>query len=275
MTNRHHLRRIVALAVVLAAPVLATVGAGGTPAGALSAARSGHAPVVPVTPRHQIGRTGRENSLNWAGYAVTGAAMSSVSANWTVPTATCRKNVTQLDSTWVGLDGFSPGDPTVEQIGTDSDCAKTKGSHHGTPVYYAWLELYPAAAVLVPHPVAPGQRISGSVTVSGSSYNLSLTNGVWHYSTSQTSSDYPENASAEWITEAPTNCKRTGCAVVQLADFGAVSFTNALANGQAISSSAFTNTLVDMSNKSGKKLRAVTSGLSAGGTAFTITWLRK
>jgi Peptidase A4 family len=278
MSGRQLLLRTAALALSLAAVGLAAVGVGGTPSGALGSAASARGPVVPVSPRHQIGRSGLENSLNWAGYAVTGTTMTSVSGSWVVPTATCKKNNTQLDSTWVGIDGFEPSDPAVEQIGTDSDCAKTRGAHRGTPVYYAWFELYPAGAVLLPqasYPVAPGEQISGSVAVSGSTFLLTLTNGVWHYSTSQTSSGRPQDASAEWITEAPTNCRSSGCIVVQLTDFGALSFSGAQADGQAIGSPSFTSTQIDMANRSGRKLRAVTSALTAGGTAFIVTWLRK
>ncbi len=62
---------------------------------------------------------------------------------------------------------------------------------------------------------------------------------------------------------------------MQLADFGLLPFSNALANGKAVSSPAFTSTQIDMSNKSGKKLRAKTSALSPAGTSFTVTWLHK
>ena len=279
MTRPQLLLRIFAPAVILAGAVLSTTAVGGTPAGAVGAATSFRHPVEPVSPRHVFGRTGLENSLNWAGYAVTGTPISVVSGSWVVPAATCPKNATQLDSTWVGIDGFASSDPTVEQIGTDSDCSKTKRAHRGSPTYYAWYEMYPAGVVaLLPatYPVAPGELISGSVTVTGSSYTLFITNGVWHVSfVNQTSPGHPQNASAEWITEAPTNCKPSGCTVVQLADFGLLSFSNALANGKAVSSPAFTSTQIDMSNKSGKKLRAKTSALSPAGTSFTVTWLHK
>lgn len=275
MTGRQRLLRIFAPAVILASAFLSTA-AVGAPAGA--ATTSSRHPVDPVSPRHAFGRTGLQNSLNWAGYAVTGTPISVVSGSWMVPTATCPKNANQLDSTWVGIDGFASSDPTVEQVGTDSDCAKTKRAHQGSPVYYAWYELYPAGVVLLPqakYPVAPGELISGSVTVSGSTYTLVITNGVWRVSQAVTSPGL-QNASAEWITEAPTNCKASGsCAVVQLADFGQLAFTNALANGKAISSPTFTSTQIDMSNKSGKKLRARTSALAPGGTSFTVTWLHK
>jgi hypothetical protein len=277
MIMRRVLVRIVAPAALLAATMFSTIGFAPTQGGAVGAARAALHPVLPVTPRHAIGRSGLEDSLNWAGYAVTGTTMTSVSGSWIVPTVTCRKNTTQLDSTWVGLDGFASSDPTVEQIGTDSDCAKTRGSHHGTPTYYVWYEMYPAGAVLpVGYPVAPGELISGTVTATGpTTYSLSLTNGAWHFSVGNlTSPGQPQNASAEWITEAPSNCRASGCTVVPLPNFGILQFGSAQANGKPIDSSSFTSTEIDMSNKNGKKLRAKTSNLS-GGDAFTVSWLHK
>ncbi len=276
MSRRRVLAPIVVLALVLPGAALAdtAVGAAADTAGPSTITH----PALPASPRLSLGRTGLESSLNWAGYAVTGTTMSSVSGSWVVPSASCPKNATQEDSTWVGIDGFASTDPSVQQIGTDSDCAKTKRSHVGTPLYFAWYEMYPASAVLLPqslYPVAPGEVISGSVTLSGSTYTLSLTNGVWHFSTNQTPSSRLLNASAEWITEAPTHCTGSSCAVFQLADFGVLAFTNALADGQAITSRTFTSTQIDMANKSGKKLKARTSALGPGGSSFTVTWLHK
>ena len=275
MSRRHPLAPFAALALVVCGTALAIAAAGGVAAGVPSSTRH---PVLPVSPRHTFGRTGLESSLNWAGYAVTGKTMSSVSGSWVVPTASCPKNAAEEDSTWVGIDGFASTDPTVEQIGTDSDCTKVKRSHTGAPLYYAWYEMYPAGAVLLPqasYPVVPGQQVSGSVTVSGSTYMLALTNGSWHFTINLTPSPRPSNASAEWITEAPSLCAGNSCAVVRLADFGTISFSHALANGQAISSPTFTSTQIDMANKSGKKVRASTSALASGGNGFTITWLHK
>ena len=60
---------------------------------------------------------------------------------------------------WVGLDGYTSN--TVEQIGTEVDCAGR------TPLYHGWYETYPAGAVNFPEPVRPGDQFSGSVTYRG------------------------------------------------------------------------------------------------------------
>jgi len=216
--------------------------------------------------------------VNWAGYAVTGPSMSSVAGSWTQPTATCPKNQNQQAAFWVGIDGYSPTDPTVEQIGTDSDCTKATKRKPGGPDYYAWYQLYPQPAVVLSsssYPVGPNDSISASVSVTGSAYTLTVSDGArWHFSTSQRQQTTPQNSSAEWIAEAPSSCTANRCKVLPLADFGSLSFSGASANGQPISAPGFSNYQIDMTTRNAKKTLAKTSALSSGGTAFTIAWLR-
>jgi hypothetical protein len=224
-----------------------------------------------TTPRHGYAA---ESSLDWAGYAVTGSIFTSVSGSWTQPRVTCPQNKLQPAAFWVGLDGFSSSDPKVEQVGTDSDC--TKGTHKtaGGPSYYAWYEMYPAPAVFLPtskFPVAPGDVISAEVSVSGSTYTLALSDGTkWHDSILESTTAL--DSSAEWIAEAPTTCKGTKCKVAPLADFGSVAFTGASANGHAISEPGFTDNQITMTTKNAKIVKAQTAALTAGGTAFKVTW---
>src|ERR1022692_4788987 len=113
-------------------------------------------------------------SSNWSGYAATGGtgAFSSVSASWTEPTGTCTsRRADQYSSFWVGLDGYSSD--SVEQTGTDVDCAGR------TAEYYGWYEMYPAYPVNFPNTVRPGDHLSASVTFSGSeTYTLVLTDST-------------------------------------------------------------------------------------------------
>ncbi len=231
------------------------------------------APLVPLpTPGSGAGLNGAQSSLNWAGYAATGTTFSSVSGSWGQPAAHCPTNRAQLAAFWVGLDGYAASDPHVEQVGTDSDCVK--GKHGGSPSYYAWFELYPAAPVVLPpsfYPVSPGDVISASVSVSGAGYLLHVADaGRWTYSTVQTPSTRPADASAEWIAEAPTSCRGSSCKIAPLADFGAIGFGGARADGLPVSS--FANNRITMANKSGKKVKALTSGLASGGTGFSVSW---
>jgi hypothetical protein len=263
--------------VVMALTSLVSVtaaGAGATRVGAEAA------PFVPAAtaprpmPASGAALNGAQSSLNWAGYAATGASFSSVSGSWRQPTASCPANKTQLAAFWVGLDGYASSDPSVQQIGTDSDCVKGKGKNGGGPSYYAWFEMYPAALVILPsssYPVSPGDAITASVSVDGTGYLLVLVDaGRWTYASVQTPSIRPQNSSAEWIAEAPTSCKGSSCKILPLADFGSLVFTGAKANGQPISSAS--NSRITMANKSGKKVKAQTSALVSAGSAFSVSW---
>ena len=216
-------------------------------------------------------------SKDWSGYAVTGTTVTSVSGSWTQPAVTCGGAKVQQSAFWVGIDGFAATDPTVEQVGTDSDCTKRTKKAPGAPVYYAWFELYPASLVVldrVHHPVAAGDSMTASVDVSGGGYVLSITDaGRWSYTTTVATS-VPKNASAEWIAEAPTSCTAGRCKVLQLADFGSVTFRGATVNGGAVTAAGTTVTRIVMSrNKKGVGVEASPTSLDATGHSFTVAWL--
>jgi hypothetical protein len=234
----------------------------------------GRSPFEPVspganpTPFTAGGAHSTQSSINWAGYATSGATYSSVTGSWIQPAASCSGR-SGLAAFWVGLDGYSASDPSVEQIGTDSDCAG-----RGRPDYYAWFEMYPSALVVLPpaYPVAPGDTLTATVAVDGSGYLLVLVDaGRWTYGTVQTPATPPQDASAEWIAEAPTSCHGASCTVVKLADFGAVGFAGAEANGAPVSSFAYDR--IDMTTRNGKKIKASTSSLAPSGSGFTVSWL--
>ena len=105
----------------------------------------------------------------------------------------------RITSDWVGLDGFSSS--TVEQDGTVSQCFEDQA------VYYTWYEMYPAGTIAVGTTVAPGDKISASVSRSGSAYTLALTdsthsaNSFSKHATCATTTCL--DTSAEWIAERP------------------------------------------------------------------------
>ena len=124
------LRGLVALGAGLlwvGASVIPSSPVGATPnPGSGSCAQWASQPVPCITlpsNARQAGTT-TQDSVNWAGYAVTGPTVSNVAGSWVQPTATCPKRQNQQAAFWVGIDGYSATDPTVEQIGTDSDCTK-------------------------------------------------------------------------------------------------------------------------------------------------------
>ena len=99
-----------------------------------------------------------ESSGNWAGYAVSGGTFTKVAGSWIQPRATCPAKPSEGAAFWVGIDGLAVTDPTVEQIGTDSDCIAGSG-----PIYYAWYQMYPTKEVPLSqskYPVVPGETIA-------------------------------------------------------------------------------------------------------------------
>jgi hypothetical protein len=196
-------------------------------------------------------------TMNWSGYATTGTAGSftSVSSSWVQPAVTCGTTDT-FSSFWVGLDGI--GTPTLEQTGTEADCAD------GTARYGGWFEIFPAAPVFYNQTVRPGDAMSASVTADGNdAFTLTLTDATanWKETTNRVVPGARE-ASAEIIAEAPSSES-----VLPLADFGAVDFTGATVNGQPASDDKpIALTLVSGNGTA----EATPSALASA--AFTVTW---
>lgn len=190
-------------------------------------------------------------SVNWAGYAVTGAqgSVTDVQASWVVPKVNCAN--TSADgpnvyaSFWTGIDGWTSN--SVEQIGTDSDCQSPQGKLN-TPTYYAWFEFYPAASYYVGTPstgfanyvVLPGDQMSAEVKVIGScnqgprhqgggqEFEVIITDlsSVNHWSFNTSSCLNAQRSSAEWITETPYGCK-TKSHYCYLPNFGLAGYGDA------------------------------------------------
>lgn len=181
-----------------------------------------------------------ELSSNWAGYVAAGyttdpasgastpIAFTSVTGTWRQPQATCvAGNDPTYSAVWVGIGGYSEQSQALEQIGTSADCTAA-----GTPVYYAWYELVPKPVVRIPLKLVPGDTITTSVNVSGTSVLVQIKNRTRGTSFTKTlDSPAPDLTSAEWIAEAPSECSRLGCRVLPLANFGTVTFTRIAVHG--------------------------------------------
>jgi hypothetical protein len=198
-------------------------------------------------------------SENWAGYAAEGTADSftRVSAAWSEPAVSCQAAET-FSSFWVGLDG--DGTSTVEQTGTEADCA------NGAASYQGWFEMFPAAPVFFGNTVQPGDAMSASVVAAGGgSFTLTLTDATqgWSQVTHQTS-DTAQLGSAEIIAEAPSDGNGD---VLPLSDFGVVKFTDALIDNDAIGN---LNTAEVTMESAGDVAEATPSALTDG-EDFTVT----
>jgi hypothetical protein len=198
-------------------------------------------------------------SENWAGYAAAGTAgtFTQVSASWAEPAVTCSAGQT-FSSFWVGLDG--DGTSTVEQTGTEADCADGAASYQG------WFEMFPAAPVFFSETVRPGDAMSASVVANGGgSFTLTLTDLTqgWIKVTDETS-DTAQLGSAEIIAEAPSDGNGD---VLPLSDFGAVTFTDTLIDTHAIGT---LNTAEVTMESAGNVAEATPSALTDG-DEFTVT----
>jgi Peptidase A4 family len=226
-------------------------------------------------------RQGSLQSTNWSGYAVNGSdgSVSLAFASWTVPSVACAGSGLSYAAAWVGIDGFQSS--TVEQIGTDSDCAL------GTASYYAWYEFYPAASKLISGlTVTPGDQVAALVVYRNGAFTVAIrdvTTGLTFTSTSAVSG--AQRSSAEFIVEAPLVCLLR-CRLAPLADFGTMGFgadntgvslsCGLVMNGVAGPIGTFGSSVQRISMVSSSSpgtVKAQPSLLSSDGTSFTVQWL--
>jgi hypothetical protein len=210
-----------------------------------------------------------ENFSGYIDFAASGQTFNAVSASWTVPTVTCQPGETSWAAQWPGIGAST----SVEQDGTETDC------FNGEPDYWAWYEMYGdqavnnGYAVEISNPVAPGDEMTGSVSLSGSTWVLTLADATqnWTYQT-QIASPTPalSQASAEWMVEDPNGCSPQ-CET--LAQYTPVQFTGASASAGAQTGpiSSFPSTAMAMDQNS--TLLASLSRLDATGADFTDSWL--
>ena len=176
-----------------------------------------------------------------SGYVATGSTYTSVSAAWAVPATTC--TATSDLSIWVGLDGFD--DPTVEQTGVDIECTGRTLSIAG------FYELFPAAPVFYGNVVRPGDSISATVAVTGTTYAFTLTDTTQGWSKVTRKSARAADSSAEIIVECGGTCPV----------FHQVAVNHATVNGQPLANARPTA----LNGTPG------TTSPIAGGGSFTVT----
>jgi uncharacterized repeat protein (TIGR03803 family) len=218
---------------------------------------------------------GSATTSNWSGYVVDGAlgSITEVRGSWIVPAVTCSGTGSSFSAFWVGIDGYLPTSGTVEQIGTDSDCAS------GTPKYYAWSEFYPAASVMIANfTIQPGDLISAQVRYSSGLFILTITDETTGISPTPVTGTVPTSArsSAEWIAEDP----KSNGVLVPLANFGTAAYgfdntgvadtcaATVGTNAGALGSFSIA-TRITMVN--GGFSEAVPSPLSSDGSSFSVT----
>ena len=124
--------------------------------------------------------------------------------------------------------------------------------------------MYPAYPVNFGNPVAPGDKLTASVTKSGTSFTMTITDATKGWTKSITkSSATAKGRSAEVITEAPSSST-----VLPLADFGKVTYANATIDGKALSAVG----AAAITMKKGGIVDSTTSALTNAGHNFSNTW---
>lgn len=211
-------------------------------AGAL-AAPSGHGLAARVAGRNRSSQpkqpainepasndTNVDYSSNWSGAVLTsppsGTTFTSVSAEFTVPTPKAVAGKSGSSSAWVGIDGDTYT-RAILQTGVDFSV-----DAHGSPSFDAWYEWYPDYAYdFSGISISAGDSISVSVVASSSTAgtatieNLSTGEKVHKDLTAPDSSAALGGQNAEWIVED----FEEGSSLVNLDNFGTVTFTNTVA----------------------------------------------
>jgi Peptidase A4 family len=178
-------------------------------------------------------------SYNWSGYAdtsTTAQTFTKASGAWTTPSVTCTAEDT-ITSEWVGLDGATTS--TVEQAGTIGWCFED------TPTYFTWYEMYPHGTVEVGTSLAPGDKITASVTRSSNKYTLKLTDAT------NTANSFTKKAkcalttcldeSADWIAERSS----FEIGIAPLADYGTWNLTNGTETAAGVTGTIGSSASVD------------------------------
>ena len=213
--------------------------AAGTTAGAVTGAGHG---VIHVVRGIGVGVNTNQSS-NWSGYNIgadypqvaTGTLFTSISGEWTVPTATAHTAGQAEDSaSWVGIGGgcvtddCTVTDSTLIQAGTEQDVSAS-----GQASYDAWWEIIPETETEVSLPVHAGDTIQ--VTIAETSVPGDWSIVIDNLTTGQeftTTTPYSSTEdTAEWIEETPLEIGTGGTGVATMPNLSTVSFINASYNG--------------------------------------------
>ncbi|PSN97942.1 hypothetical protein B9Q09_00075 [Candidatus Marsarchaeota G2 archaeon ECH_B_SAG-C16] len=248
----------------------------GSGVGLVSPASAFEPTFLKAAPRMAYGSN--STSLNWAGYAVAvqSGEVDAAYGSWIVPTLSCSSKGTTYAAFWVGIDGYN--DSTVEQTGVLGEC------EHGSAVYSAWYEFYPASPVYANSSfvVKPGDTMNGSVVYNSASncFTTNLTDKTegWTYTSPCTPVSGAQRSDAEWRTERPA----VAGSLTTLANFGVayygygytgVSGTNTVViNGVTRTVAQSNYFAITMVSYSGKVL-ASPSALTTDGTSFTVSYV--
>ena len=191
-----------------------------------------------------------------------------ITGSWTQPKGTCDGKRTTAFGAWVGIQNAV----NLQQIGTAVECAR--GSLR--PRYFVWYEMFPKPPVRIGIRAAPGDKFTASVSRAGDRWTLTIRNRTSRDDFSTVERRATPGFLALWIDEAPSSqVGEPGEHVLPLTRVTPVTMTGCFATSggvrRAIGNPGWAHVRFDMVTTSGAA-KAVTSGLTAGGTAFRSTW---
>jgi hypothetical protein len=208
--------------------------------------------------------------------------VTAVYGSWTVQTVV-PSTAPRSSSQWIGIGGFFTGDTSLIQVGSESD------SSGGSSTYGVWWETLPAAETPISQPVNPGDEIQASIVCStacagakqGWQITISDVTQGWTFTHALAYSS--SRRSAEWIEERPSECVKTKCKLMPLADFNTASYGqdytgvagtgSATIGGATLPIGSLPNSEISMDQSSGGAVIAQPSPISADGTSFTVQWI--
>jgi hypothetical protein len=211
---------------------------------------------------HGIGGSINTNqSSNWSGYNIgadypqvpTGTLFTSVSGEWTVPTATEHGSHTAEDSaTWVGIgggcveDSCTVTDNTLIQAGTEQDV-----SSNGKASYDAWWEIIPETETQISLPVKAGNKIQVTIseTSTAGDWSIVIKNLTTHKSFSTTQEYSSSEDTVEWIEETPLEIGTGGTGIATMPNLTKVHFFDATYNGSNPAFQAIDEMQLDNNNQ--------------------------
>lgn len=212
-----------------------------------------------------------QQSSNWSGVADTSSHVrfTSIAATWQVPPvvrAPGAKPQDTFSSTWVGIGGDLGSDPTLIQAGTEQDL-----DSDGLTSYSAWYELLPQASVTIHGKVNAGDTVTVSITEDAASkipWTISFADATQGWTFTKNLMYSSQNASAEWIEEAPT----IGIDQATMADFQSVTLSSLSVNGaDTLVPSGVTESRIDYVSSGGTVL-AYPEGYDAAADSMAITY---
>jgi hypothetical protein len=223
---------------------------------------------------------GVSQSVNWAGYVVTGHAYEDAYGYWTIPDVGIDPpSFAAASSQWIGIGQGRGSSLPLVQTGTEADI--NVGGRG--PTYYMWWEVVPNSAYQhildLGVTVGNGDRMYAHVHLSRNDAYLTLDDltdragTTFRFNSGRTTIN--PDGTAEWIDERTENAV---FGIFPPLARSTVTFATALTSGIRLSRRGvgtvprFVSDMYDCTNPVRELARAF--GIARGGTRFEVKWLR-